>query len=134
MLDKRCFRMSEQEQHSPLSICNRIPVFRSEFPYIPRKISAYLQADFLSVANTRVMRGFHKTLNINDLYLKGISSLCKKHHIGLRNGLYWEMKSTISHPEMGLIALRNGQYQKAEWIISDYDTGYIIRRCRPKWA
>ncbi len=47
------------------------------------------------------------------------------HHFGLRNGPYWESKSTISHPEMGLNGLRNGQYQKAEFIIPDYDMGYI---------
>ena len=32
-------------------------------------------------------------------------------------------KSTMSHPEMGFIVLRNGQYQKAERIISDYVMG-----------
>ena len=34
-------------------------------------------------------------------------------------------KSTMSHPEMGFIVLRNGQYQNAELIISDYVMGYI---------
>ena len=119
---------------SPLSICNRFSVFSSGFPDIPRKISAYLQTESSSNANTRIMKGLYKTLNINDLCLKDISSLRKKHHIGLRNGLYWELKSTISHAEMGLIGLRNGQYQKAEWIISDYCMGYIIYRYVPKRA
>ncbi len=104
MLDKRCFRMSEQEQHSPLSICNRIPVFRSEFPYIPRKISAYLRTESSSNANTRIMKGLYKTLNINDLYFKDISSHRKKHHIGLRNGLFQGAIWCFSAYEIGFIA------------------------------
>ena len=65
-----------------LSDCNRILIFTSEFPDIPRKISEYLRTDFPSGANMRKMRGFHKALNSNDLYLKGILLLCKKHHFG----------------------------------------------------
>ena len=138
MLDKRCFRMSEQEQHSPLSICNRFSVFPSGFPDIPRKISAYLRPESSSDANTRILKGFYKMLYINDLHLRGISSLCKKHHFGLRNGLYWRPKSTISHPETGFIALRNGQYQKPKHTFSDYVMGYVKRRyypkCPPLWS
>ena len=65
-----------------LSDCNLILIFRSEFPDIPRKISEYLQTEFPSGANMREMRGFHKALNSNDLCLRGILSLCKKHHFG----------------------------------------------------
>ena len=50
---------------------------------------------------------------------------CDIAHFGLRNGLFQRPKSTISHPNMGFIAPRNGQYRKAEYIISDYDIGYI---------
>ena len=64
-------------------------------------------------------------LYINDLCLRDVSSHCKKHHFGLRNSLYWRPKSTISHPKTGFFVLRNGQYQKAELIISDYVMGYI---------
>ena len=65
-----------------LSDCNRLLIFRSEFPDIPRKISAYLQTEFPSGANMRKMRGFHKALNSNDLCLRGILLFCKKHHFG----------------------------------------------------
>ena len=88
-------------------------VFPSGFPDIPRKISAYLRADSSLGANTRIMRGLCNILNINDLYLKGFLTYCEKHHFGMRNGLFRVLKCTISHPEMGLIGLRNGQYQKA---------------------
>ena len=104
MLDKRCFRMSEQEQHSPLSICNRFSDFPSGFPDIPRKISAYLRTESSSNANTRIMKGLYKTLNINDLYFKDISSHRKKHHIGLRNGLFQGAIWCFSAYEIGFIA------------------------------
>ena len=64
------------------------------------------------VANTRIIRGLHKTLNINDLCLMDILSSCEKHHFGLRNGPFQGLKSTISQPNMGFIGLRNGLYQK----------------------
>ena len=116
---------AEGMQYVLLSIYKRIPIFPSGFPDIPRKISAYLRADSSSGANTRKIRVFYKILNINDLCLRGILSLCKKHHFGLRNGLYWRPKSTISHPEIGFFRLRNGHYQKAKRTFPDYDTGYM---------
>ena len=119
-------------QNSPLTDYNRISIFYFGFPDIPRKISAYLQADSSSDANTRNMRGFYKILNINDLCLRGISLLCKKHHSSLRNGLYWRPKSTISHPEMSLIEIQNGQYRKAKHTFPDYDTGYMKSPYAPK--
>ena len=88
--------------------------------------------DFLSSVNTRIMRGFHKILNINYLYLNGVSRFCNKHHFDMQKGPYWGLKSTISHPEMGLIRLRNRHYQKAKRSFSDYVTGYINRRYSPK--
>ena len=118
----------EKKHFVPLSDCKRFLIFRSEFPTIPRKISAYLQSDFPSGANTRNTSGFCKLLNVNNLYLRGISSHCKKHHFGLRNGPYWRPKSTISHPEMGFFALRNGLYRKAERTFPDYIMGYIKMR------
>ena len=121
-----------------LSDCNRIPVFHSGFPDIPRKISAYLRAESSSGANTRIMRGLYKMLCINDLYLRGILSLCEKHHFGLRNGPFQKLKQAISHPNMGFIALRNGQYQKPKQTFSDYVMGYVKRRyyskCPPLWS
>ena len=119
-------------QNNPLTDYNRISIFYFGFPDIPRKISAYLQADSSSDANTRNMRGFYKILNINDLCLRRIFSFCKKHHFDLRNGLYWRPKSTISHPEMGFFAMRNGQYRKAKRTFSDYDTGYMKSPYAPK--
>ena len=115
-----------------LSDCNRILIFRSEFPDIPRKISAYLQTEFPSGANMRKMRGFHKALNSNDLYLKGILLLCFFYYFGLRNGPFQGAIRCFVVSEMGLIALRNGQYWKAVCIFSDYDIGYIKSRFCPK--
>ena len=127
------FSSAENKQNGPLSNYNRILIFPPQFPDIPRKISAYLRANLPSGANTRIMRCFNNVLIINVLYLKGISSHCKKHHSGLQNGPFRRLKSTISHPKMGFFAMRNGQYQKAKRVISDYDTGYIKRRYIPKW-
>ena len=87
-----------------LSICNRFSFFLPRFPDIPRKISAYLLTDFPSGANTRKIRGFYKILDINDLYLRAISSHCKKHRFVLRNRPFRGLKSTISHPKMGYFA------------------------------
>ena len=67
-----------------LSDCNRILIFRSEFPDIPRKISEYLRTDSPSGANLRVMRALRKQLNSNNLCLKGIFMHCKKHHFDLQ--------------------------------------------------
>ena len=132
--DKRCFLGLWWNRYGVLSIYNRILIFTPEFPHIPRKISAYLWAGSPSDANTRIVRGFCNILNINDLCLRDISSYCKKHRFGLRNGLFRVMKSTISHPKTGFIASRNGQYRNAERAFSDYDTGYIKRRFRQKQA
>ena len=132
--DKRYFLRLWWNRYGVLSIYNRISIFTPEFPHIPRKISAYLRTDSSSGANTRIMRGFYNILNINGLCLRSISSYCKKHHFGLRNGLFRVMKSTISHPKTGFIASRNGQYRNAERAFSDYDTGYIKRRFRQKQA
>ena len=125
---KHCFLLPVRRRYGRLSIYNLISFFPYEFPHIPRKISAYLQAESSSRANTRIMRGFYIILIINDLCLKGVSSHCKKHHFGMRNGLYWSAKWCFSSPEMGFIALRNGQYRKAESVFSDYGSGYIMRR------
>ena len=102
--------------------------FLSEFSVLPQKINAYLRPDSPSAANTRDIRGYYKILNINSLCSSGIPSHCKKHHFGLRLSPFQGQKSTISHHDMGLIRLRNGHYQKARLIFSDYDTGYIKRR------
>ena len=64
----------------------------------------------------------------------GIFPLCNMHHFGLQNGLFQGLKSTISHPEIGLIGLRNGHYQKAILIFSDYGIWYINRRYGVKQA
>ena len=49
------------------------------------------------------------------------------HHFGLRNGPYQGLKSTISHPKMGLIGPRNGLYQEVKRMIPDYEMGYTKR-------
>ena len=72
------------KRNAQLSNCKRILIFPSQFPDIPRKISAYLQASLPSVANTRNISGLCKLLNVNNLYLKGIFSHCKKHHFVLQ--------------------------------------------------
>ena len=84
-----------------------------------------MRPDSPSDANTRKIRGFYNLLIISDLYLNDIALHCDIAHFGLRNGLFQRPKSTISHPKMGFIAPRNGQYRKAESIIPDYDIGYI---------
>ena len=115
-------------RYRQLSICNRFSSFLPRFPDIPRKISAYLLTDFPSGANTRKIRGFYKILDINDLYLRVISSHCKKHHFVLRNRPFRRLKSTISHPKMGYFAPWNGQFWNARWTFSDYGIGYVKRR------
>ena len=112
------------KRNAQFSNCNRILIFPPQFPDIPRKISAYLRTGSSSGANTRIMSALCNILNVNNLYLKGALLSCEKHHFGLQNGPYWRLKSTISHPEIGLIALRNRQYQKAKWTFLDYDSGY----------
>lgn len=84
-----------------------------------------MQPDSPSAANTRNIKGYYKILNINNLYLKGVLSSCEKHHFDMRNGLYWRLKWTISHPNIGFIRLQNGQYQNAIFIVLDYVMGYI---------
>ena len=130
---KHCFLLPVRSRYGRLSIYNLISFFRYEFPHIPRKISAYLRTELPSRANTRIMRGIYIILIINDLCLKGVSSHCKKHHFGMRNGLYWSAKWCFSSTEMGFIALRNGQYRKAELVFSDYDIGYMESRYTQKW-
>ena len=119
------FRLNRYWQ---LSICKRFSIFRSEFSTIPHKISAYLQSDSSSGANTRKTRCFLNALNVNNLCLKVISTLCNMHHFGMRNGPFQGMKSTISHHEIGFFGLRYGQYQNARLIFSDYVIGYMKTR------
>jgi len=78
------------------------------------------------------MNTLHKVLNINDLYSMDIFSFYNMHHFGMRNRPFQGLKQAISHPEMGFIGTRNGQYQNAGWLFSDYVIGYIIRRLRQK--
>ena len=130
--NKHCFLMLKEIKYKSLTDCNRILIFTSEFSFLPRKISAYLRTDSSSDANTRKIRDYSNILNINNLCLRGISSYCKKHRFGLRNGLFRRLKSTISHHEMGFIALRNGQYRNTNRTFSDYGMGYIKMRFSPK--
>ena len=126
--DKRCFLIRRENRYGQHSNCKRISVFPSEFPDIPRKISAYLRTDTSSGANMRKIRSFYILLIISDLCLSGISSHCKKHRFGLRNRPFRRLKSTILHPKMGYFRLRNGQYQNARRAFPDYDMGYIRRQ------
>ena len=111
--------------YEALTDCKRFPIFPPRFSDIPRKISAYLRTKSPSGANMRIMRGFHNILNINNLNLRDILSLCEKHHFGMRNGPFQRPKSTISHLNMGLIGLRNGLYHNVKLINSDYVIGYM---------
>ena len=108
-----------------LSDYNRILIFPSKFSDIPRKISEYLRTKSPSDANTRNMICFYNILNINDLCLNGILSLCEKAHFVMRKGLFQRLKWPISYPNMGFFALRNGQYRNTERTFPDYDMGYI---------
>ena len=108
------FYYDENKQYILLSNYNRILIFPPQFPTLPRKISAHLQTNIPSGSNTRIMRALRNTLNINNLISRHISPHCKKHHFGLPNGPFRRQKSTISHPKIGLITLRNGQYQKTK--------------------
>ena len=112
--DKRCFLIRRENRYGQHSNCKRISVFPSEFPDIPRKISAYLRTDTSSGANMRKIRSFYILLIISDLCLSGISSHCKKHRFGLRNGLFQGAKWCFSASEMGFIASRNGAYCKTK--------------------
>ena len=132
--DKRCFSSAGMCRYRQLSICNRFSFFLPRFPDIPRKISAYLRAESSSGANTRNMRCFYNMLNINHLYLKGISPLCKKHHFGMRNRPFRRLKSTISQSNMGFFAWRNGQYQNVKRAFPDYVMGYIRMWFGPEWV
>lgn len=129
---KTLFSTSARKQYGRLSIYNRFSVFHSQFHDIPRKISAYLRTDSSSGENMWIMRGFYNIFNINDLYLRTILSHCEKHHFGLRNRPFQELKQAISHPNMGFIATRNSQYQKAKRTFPDYIMGYVKRRCYTK--
>jgi hypothetical protein len=73
------------------------------------------------------MRGFYNVLNINNLRLGDILSLCNMHHFGLRNSPFQGAIWCISAPEMGFIIPRNGHYRKEKWIVQDYDIGYMKR-------
>ena len=64
-------------------------------------------------------------LNINNLYLKGVSPLCNMHRFVMRYGPFQRPKSTISCSNMGLIGLRNGLYHNVKLINSDYVIGYM---------
>jgi len=63
---------------------------------------------------------------------EGISPHCNIGHFVCRNGPFQRLKSTISHPKMGLNAPRNGLYQKAERTFPDYVMGYIKTGYCPK--
>ena len=118
--------------YEALTDCKRFPIFPPRFSDIPRKISAYLRTESPSGANMRIMRCFHNTLNINNLNLRDILSLCEKHHFGMRNGPFQRPKCTISHLNMGFFVLRNWLYQKSKRTFPDYVMGYIKMLHCPK--
>ena len=122
---QRGFLLPEWQQYVALSDWKQILIFPPWFSVIPRKISAYLRTDSSSGANTRIMEGFNNILNINNLRLRDILSLCKKHHSIIRYGPYQGLKCTISYLYMGLIVWWNGQYQNVIRFISDYAIGYM---------
>ena len=79
-------------RYGQLSDCNRILIFRSEFPVIPRKINEYLRTDFPSDANTRIIRGYCKLLISNNLCLTDTFLHCNKHHFSMRLSPYQGLK------------------------------------------
>ena len=111
--NKHCFLMLKEIKYKSLTDCNRILIFTSEFSFLPRKISAYLRTDSSSDANTRKIRDYSNILNINNLCLRGISSYCKKHRFGLRNGLFRTTKWAISESKTCFFGLCFGICRKA---------------------
>ena len=55
-----------------------------------------------------------------------------RYFITLRKAPFRLAKWAISHPNMGVIGLQNGQYRNTESIFSDYDMGYMKSRYAPK--
>ena len=123
--DRSCFLAIRRNDICSFQIITGFWFFRLSFLIYPRKISEYLRTKSPSDANTRNMICFYNILNINDLCLKGISSLCEKAHFVMRKGLFQRLKWPISHPNMGFFALRNGQYRNTERTFPDYVMGYI---------
>ena len=137
-----CFLLLRWGQYGRLSNCKRFLIFRSKFPTLPRKISAYLRTGSSSGANTQNTRGYYKILNINDLYLRVFSrfakstiSACNKAYIGGRKAPYCTLKWAFSYCEMGNIGTRNWLFRTMLWGISEcgiilnvlYHVGFIIR-------
>ena len=108
-----------------LSNCKQILIFRSGFPVLPRKISEYLRADSPSGANSRIIRGWYKTLSVRYLYLTTIFSCRNKHHFSMRYCPYQGLKCLISRHDIDKIKPSKGHYQNAGWFVPEYDIGYI---------
>ena len=125
-IDIHCLLLLIWEQYGRLSNCKRFLIFRSKFPTLPRKISAYLRTGSSSGANTRNIRGLHKTLNINYLYLRFFSrfakstiSACNKAYIGGRKAPYCTLKWAFLDCEMGNIETQNALFRTMLWGISE---------------
>ena len=114
-----------KKQYRQLSNCKQILIFRSGFPVLPRKISEYLRADSPSGANSRIIRGWYKTLSVKYLYLITVFSYRNKHHFSMQYCPYQGLKCLISRHDMDLIRPWNGHYQNAGWFVPEYGIGYI---------
>ena len=108
-----------------LSNCKQILIFWSGFPVLPRKISEYLRADSPSGTNSRIIRGWHKTLSVRYLYLRTVFSCRNKHHFSMQYCPYQGLKCLISCHDMDLTRPWNGHYQNAGWFVPEYGIGYI---------
>ena len=110
--DKRCFLIRRENRYGQLSNCNRISVFRFQFPDIPRKISAYLRADFTSDANTRKIRGFLYSVDYQWF-------MFERYFFALQKAPFRLAKWPISGCEMVLFSPWNGLYRTMKWAISE---------------
>ena len=126
--DKRCPVLPENHQYGSLSNCKQILIFHFEFSVLPRKISAYLLADSLSDANTRIMRGLRKTLSASGLRPTTVFPASDKHRFGTRLSPYQGLKRSISRPRTGLNGPRNRHYRNTGRTFPDYAPGYIRMR------
>ena len=117
--------IAEMKQYGALTDFKCPILFSSEFSILPLKISEYLRADSPWNANTRIMKIFYKTLNVNELYLRYVFLNFKKHHSDMWLSPFQGPKSIKSHLKIGLIRPWNRLYQKVRWSVSYYIIGYI---------
>ena len=132
--EKPLFQSPISKAIRALSNFKRLAIFSSEFSVLPPKISEFLRADSPSDANTRKIRGLHRTLNISGLHSTAIFSSCNKHRFGMWYCPFQGLKCVISHPKTAETTGSNGHDRNAGWTITDYTTGYVAIWYGLKWS